>query len=208
MQRWAPSPSGAGAVMWWASALGRSRASRRRSSRRAPWRARAPRASGCPRPRRSRSRRDRCRTAATPAAARRCASTAPASLLNPPTPSGVTVASAPPQIIASASPRSMTRAGVADRVRAGRAGRHLRHVRPLGPEPDRELSGRQVDDDHRHEERRDAVPRPLLQRVLQVASMVLTPPRPAPTKQPTRSANSPSISSPESSIASDAAATA
>ena len=31
-------------------------------------------------------------------------------LLNPPTPSGDTVASAPPQIIASASPRSMTRA--------------------------------------------------------------------------------------------------
>ena len=32
---------------------------------------------------------------------------------------------------------------------------------------------------------------PFSQSVVQVASMVLTPPRPAPTKQPTRSANSP-----------------
>ena len=49
---------------------------------------------------------------------------------------------------------------------------------------------------------------PFSQSVLQVASMVVTPPRPAPTKQPTRSANSPEISRPESATASDPAATA
>ena len=49
---------------------------------------------------------------------------------------------------------------------------------------------------------------PFSQSVLQVASMVVTPPRPAPTKQPTRSANSPLISRPESATASDPAATA
>jgi len=49
---------------------------------------------------------------------------------------------------------------------------------------------------------------PFSHSVLQVASMVVTPPRPAPTKQPTRSANSPLISRPESSTASPAAAMA
>ena len=45
---------------------------------------------------------------------------------------------------------------------------------------------------------------PFSHSVLQVASMVLTPPRPAPTSSRPARANSPSISSPESAIASDA----
>ena len=76
-----------------------------RAARAAP--TRAPRESARRRPRRRRSRRGPCRTAGSPAAARRCASTARASRANPPTPIGVIAASEPPAIMTSASPRRM-----------------------------------------------------------------------------------------------------
>ena len=48
-------------------------------------------------------------------------------------------------------------ARLADRVRAGRAGRDRRVVRPAQPEVDRDLPARRVDEHVREEERRDAV---------------------------------------------------
>src|SRR5258706_93954 len=51
---------------------------------------------------------------------------------------------------------------LADRVRAGRARRDVRHVRALEAEADRREPRRHVDDDRGHEVRRDAAPRALL----------------------------------------------
>ena len=51
--------------------------------------------------------------------------------------------------------------GIADRVRAGRAGGDDRVVRPLQPVLDRDIAGGEVDQPAGDEERRDA-PRPAL----------------------------------------------
>ena len=74
-------------------------------------------------------------------------------------------ASVPPASTASASPRRMSSARLADRVRAGRAGRDDRVVRAADPERDRDLAARRVDEDVRQEERRDAVRAALAQHV-------------------------------------------
>ena len=157
-------------------------------SRRAPRRAPAPRGRGCPRPRRGRSRRGPCRRAARRAAGRRCASTAPASRRTRRRASGVMTASAPPAIIASASPRRMMFARVADRVRRRRAGRRRGRVRALSrPVRIETRPDGHVDDEARDEERADP-PGPLLEDVLCVSSMSGRPPIPEPMHTPTRSA--------------------
>ena len=127
----------------------------RRSSRRAPARARAPRGSRRRRPRPSRSRRASRRTAATPSAGRSLRSDSAFMFAKPPIAIGVTVASEPPVIMTSASPYWMVRIRVADRVGAGGAGRHGRVVRALGVEAHRDDAGRDVGDEHRDEERAD-----------------------------------------------------
>jgi hypothetical protein len=73
----------------------------------------------------------------------------------PPIASGQMVDSAPPAIITSASPYSIMRPGLADRMGAGGAGGHHRHVGPLQAEHDRQMPGNHVDDGCRNEERRN-----------------------------------------------------
>ena len=58
------------------------------------------------------------------------------------------------------------RRALADRGRAGRAGRDRRVVRPRDPELDRDLAARRVDERRGDEERRDAVAAPLAARAL------------------------------------------
>ena len=74
-------------------------------------------------------------------------------------------ASVPPARIASASPRRIDLGALAHRVRAGRAGRDGRVVRPADAERDRELAARRVDEHVRDEVRRDAVGPAVAQRV-------------------------------------------
>ena len=76
-------------------------------------------------------------------------------LAKPPIAIGVTVASAPPVIMTSASPYWMVRIRIADRVRAGRAGGDGGVVRALGVEAHRDDAGGDVGDEHRDEEGRD-----------------------------------------------------
>ncbi len=129
-------------------------------------------------------------------------------LLNPPTPSGDTVASVPPQIIASASPRSMTRAASPIACAPVEHADTCDMFGPLAPNRIEICPGARLTMIIGTKNGEMPCRGPFSQSVLHVASMVLTPPRPAPTKQPTRSANSPLISSPESAIASDPAAMA
>ena len=65
--------------------------------------------------------------------------------------------SVPPASTASASPRRISSARLADRVRAGRAGGDGRVVRAAEAERDRDLAARRVDEHARDEERGDAV---------------------------------------------------
>ena len=88
---------------------------------------------------------------------RRSSAASPRIAVKPARISGSTQASVPPAIIASASPRLMQLGRLADRVRAGRAGRHDRVVDALDPERDRELTRGGVDEHVRQEARRDAV---------------------------------------------------
>ncbi len=137
-------------------------------ARRAPSRARIPRAPGCRRPRPARSRRGRRPTAGSPLPDRRCASTARAPRQKPPMPSGDTVASAPPATMTSASPYSIRRAAS---PRLWLPVEHALTVPRFGPAiavVDRHEARDHVDDRAGHEERRD-----LAQAALQVRALRL-----------------------------------
>ena len=71
--------------------------------------------------------------------------------------------SAPPATITSASPSAISRAGIADRMRAGRAGRHHRMVRSLQAVLDRDIAGSEIDQAAGNEERRHLARAALLQ---------------------------------------------
>ena len=128
-------------------------------------------------------------------------------LLNPPTPSGDTVASAPPQIMASASPRSMTRAASPIACAPVEHADTCDMFGPLAPTRIEIWPGVRLTMIIGTKNGEMPCRGPFSHNVLQVASIVETPPRPAPTKQPTRSANSPLISRPESATAIRPAAT-
>ncbi len=128
--------------------------------------------------------------------------------LKPPTPSGVTVASVPPQIMASASPRSMTRKASPMACAPVEQADTCDRLGPLAPKRIERFPDARFTMIIGTKNGEKPCRGPFSHSVLQVASMVVTPPRPAPTKQPTRSANSPEISRPESATASEPAATA
>ena len=109
MQRAAPSPSGAGCGHVVRVGVG-AVADELRQDVRAPraWRAPAPRAPRCPRPRPRRSRRGPCRRGGWRRAGSSLRVDSAFIAANPPMPSGVMAASAPPAIIASVSPRGWT----------------------------------------------------------------------------------------------------
>ena len=71
--------------------------------------------------------------------------------------------SVPPATITSASPSAISRARVADRMRAGRAGRHHRMVRTLQAVLDRDIAGSEIDQAAGNEERRHLARAALLQ---------------------------------------------
>ena len=79
--------------------------------------------------------------------------------LKPPTPRAVIAASLPPAIMTSASPRWISRIGVAHRVRARSAGRRGGRRRPARAGPDGHPARGQVDDGRGDEEGRNP-PRP------------------------------------------------
>ena len=118
-------------------------------------RARTPRARACRRPRPARSRRAPTSHGRLAVAGSSLRVDSARAAQKPPTPSGDTVASAPPAIITSASPYSMSRAGFADAMVGGRARRHDREVRALEAVHDRKLARDHVDDRARDEERRN-----------------------------------------------------
>ena len=79
---------------------------------------------------------------------------------------------------------------LADRVRAGRAGRDRRVVRAADAERDRDLAARRVDEHARDEERRDAVGAALAQHVV-CSTIPGRPPIAEPTTTPTRAGSTP-----------------
>jgi len=106
---------------------------------------------------------------------------------NPPMLKAVMHASAPPQIIASAVAALDDFERVPDRVGARRAGGRGGRIRSLGSGPDGYVTGSEVDDGGRNEERRYAAG-PFSSRVLYSRSMTSNPPIPLPMYTPTRSA--------------------
>ena len=101
-------------------------------------------------------------------------------LLNPPTPSGVMVASAPPQIIASASPRWMTRAASPIECAPVEQADTCDMFGPLAPNRIEICPGARLTMIIGTKNGEMPWRGPFSHSVLQVASMVLTPPRPAP----------------------------
>ncbi len=118
----------------------------------------------------------------------------------PPTLIGVIAASEPPAIIAIGVAAADDLERLADGVRRRRAGGAGGQVRSLGAEADRHLSGRQVDDGGRDEERRDRRGPPSSS-ALCSRSMVMKPPMPEPMNTPTSDAFSAVICSFASSMA-------
>ena len=116
-------------------------------------------------------------------------------------------ASAPPATITSASLQLDQARGVADRMGAGRAGRDHRVVRALEAVLDRDLAGGEVDQRRGDEERARCGAAPSPSAMIDVSSIVCSPPMPEPISTPVRSRPSSSVGfQPESSTACCAAA--
>ncbi len=90
----------------------------------------------------------------SPGSSLRCESARMAA--NPPMPMGVMQASAPPQIITSASSALNDLERIADGMRAGGAGRRGSRIRTLGAGADGNVAGSQIDDGGRNKKRGDA----------------------------------------------------
>ena len=122
----------------------------------------------CPRLRRPRIRRGRDPTAGRRAPDRHCAAKAPAWRANPPIPmrrdAGFRAAADHHVRVAVLDHPE----GIADRMRAGGAGRGRGRIRPLRAGADRNVARSQVDDGRRNEKRRDA-PRPFFEQDLVLA---------------------------------------
>ena len=178
--------SGCGAVMWWASAVLPSRASRRRWSRRACGRAPAPRGRRCRRPRSARSRRGPCRTAgwrACGSSLRMDRARADDEAAQAHRRDGRLRAAGQHDVGVSVLDGAH---GVADGVAGRGAGRRNGRVRPRQAELDRDVARRRVGDHLGNDERADAAGAALDDSGVCCSSNSFSPPMPLPMMTPQR----------------------